>query len=123
MKISKLLLTMYYLNAVHETQLTTEKHYSFLCKALEIHAAKWKDIGRNLQFLPGELMNIEARPMLLMTAPKSFLHAMLEEWLQWAPGDHRGSKNFATLEALQLALSESGLGAAAARLSIPNAVE
>ena len=23
-----------------------EDHYGFLCKALEIHAAKWKDIGR-----------------------------------------------------------------------------
>ena len=48
---------------------------------------------------------------------------MLEEWLQWAPGDHRGSKNFATFEALQLALSESGLGAAASKLHIPSAVE
>ena len=107
------------LNTGRKTRLTTEEHYGFLCKALEIHAAKWKDIGRNLKFLPGELTNIEARPMLLLTAPKSFLHAMLEEWLQWAPGDHRGSKDFATLEALQLALSESGLGAAAARLRIP----
>ena len=118
-----ILLIIIILNAGHETPLTTEEHYSFLCKALEIHAAKWKDIGRNLQFLPGELTNIEARPILLLTAPKSFLHAMLEEWLQWAPGDHRGSKNFATLEALQLALSESGLGAAASRLHIPSAVE
>ena len=103
----------------HETQLTTERHYSYLCDVLDIHAAKWKDIGRNLQFLPGELTNIEARPILLLTAPKSFLHAMLEEWLQWAPGDRRGSKNFATLEALQLALSKSGLGAAAIKLHIP----
>ena len=43
---------------------------------------------------------------------------MLEEWLQWAPGDHRGSKNFATLEGLQLALSKSGLGVAASELRI-----
>ena len=111
------------MSADHKTQLTTEQHYSFLCDSLDIHAAKWKDIGRNLQFLPGELANIEARPILLQTAPKSYLHAMMEEWLQWAPGDHRGSKNFATLEALQLALSKSGLGAAATELHLPSAIE
>lgn len=29
---------------------------------------------------------------------------MVEHWLQWAPGDGRGSKNFATFEDLQAAL-------------------
>ena len=38
---------------------------------------------------------------------------MLEEWIQWAPGDRRGSKSFATIRSLKKALSEAGLGAAA----------
>ena len=100
----------------HETRLTTEQHYAFLCGALDIHAAKWMDIGRNLSFLPGELNNIQSSPKLFFNAPKSHLHTMLEEWLQWAPGDGRGNMNFATLQDLQSALRKSGLGAAAADL-------
>ena len=46
-------------------------------------------------------------------APVSHLGAMLEEWIQWAPGDSRGSENFATIGSLKKALSEAGLGAAA----------
>ena len=61
--------------------------------------------------------------MLLLTAPESYLYTLLEEWLQWAPGDNRGSKNFATLEALQRAMSKSGLGSAATELRIPHSVD
>lgn len=43
---------------------------------------------------------------MLMTqkAPFSYLGRMLELWLQWAPGDRRGSKNFATFKNLRKAL-------------------
>ena len=51
-------------------------------------------------------------------APVSHLGAMLEEWIQWAPGDSRGSENFATVRSLKKALSEAGLGAAAHDLKI-----
>ena len=43
-----------------------------------------------LGFLPGELSNIESRPNLTSGAPVSWLGALLEEWIQWAPGDGRG---------------------------------
>ena len=44
--------------------------------------------------------------------------AMLENWLQWAPGDGRGSTSFATLEDLTDALNEAGLGASACDLKL-----
>lgn len=58
----------------------------------------------------GELENIEARPSLFMDAPQSLLQAMLADWVQWCPGDSRGSTSRATLEALKRALVECELG-------------
>ena len=54
--------------------------------------------------------NIENSPMLLMQAPRSFLREMLTQWLQWAPGDGRGSTGFATKESLRAALLQANLG-------------
>ena len=54
--------------------------------------------------------HIESRPLLLMQAPQSWLAAMLSEWLQWAPGDGRGSTGFATRESLRVALLKANLG-------------
>ncbi len=87
-----------------------EKNHSRLLENLSTHSAKWKEIGSYLGFLPSELEDIQVRPLLLATAPKSFLHEMLAEWLQWAPGDSRGSSDFATLENLGEALNKAGLG-------------
>ena len=71
-------------------------------------SAKWREIGVHLGFHPGELDDIQARPLLLSNAPKSWLEAMLAEWLQWAPGDARGSKGNAILHSLRKALVRSG---------------
>ena len=95
-----------------------EEHYTTLLKQLTKHASHWKAIGAGLQFTPGELKNIETRPLLLVSAPTSWLSAMLDEWLQWAPGDNRGSKDFATFEALKFALKEAGLAATASDLQL-----
>ena len=97
----------------NETQKLTEKDLPSLLRQLKKHASKWREIGIHLEFLPGELDNIEARPNLSQGAPVSWFGATLESWLQWAPGDSRGSTNFATLEDLKDALSEAGLGASA----------
>ena len=43
---------------------------------------------------------------------------MLAQWLQWAPGDSRGSTSFATLEDLKAALNQAGLGAIAYDLKV-----
>ena len=86
-----------------------EEHHSSLLEKLTIHSVKWREIGSLLGFLPRELDNIQARPFLLSNAPNSWLDAILAEWLQWAPGDSRGSTNFATLEDLKEALYKAGL--------------
>ena len=96
----------------------TAKHFPALLQQLKVHAHRWREIGTHLGFHPGSLSNIESRLSLMYGAPVSHLGAMLEEWIQWAPGDSRGSKNFATLRLLKKALSKAGLGAAAHDFSI-----
>ena len=97
----------------HDRKRLTESDLPALLSKLNSHASKWRDIGSQLGFLEGELATIEDKPLLLTGAPKSWLREMLSEWLQWAPGDGRGSSSFATLYALKIALSNSGLGATA----------
>ena len=84
-----------------------------LFQQLKQRAFKWREIGLHLGFSPGELSNIEGRLALIQGAPVSFLEALLEEWIQWAPGDDRGSTGFATMDSLKTALSKAGFGAAA----------
>ena len=96
----------------------TERNMPSLMRQLKKHASKWREIGTHLDFLPGELSNIEARPSLNQGAPTSWLGAMLEEWIQWAPNDSRGSTNFANLKDLKYALNEAGLGATAHDLKL-----
>ena len=43
---------------------------------------------------------------------------MLAQWLQWAPGDGRGSTSFATLEDLKAALNQARLGTTAHDLEV-----
>ena len=94
---------------IGETRLATSDHTTLLNQMCE-HAAKWKDIGTHLGFSQGELRNIQANPMLFFEeAPRSYLNYMLSEWLQWAPGDARGSAQFATLQALRSAMNKVGL--------------
>lgn len=73
------------------------------------HVAEWEDIGKQLGFKEGELKGIKAKPMLMMEAPKSWLKEMLSQWLQWGPGDGRGSPGFATKEMLCTALKNANL--------------
>ena len=94
---------------IGETRLDTSDHPTLLSQLYE-HAAKWKDIGTYLRFSQGELENIQANPKLYLEGPpKSYLNCMLSEWLQWAPGDARGSAQFATLQALRSAMNKVGL--------------
>ena len=96
----------------------TDNHHSVLLKQLWKHAAAWRGIGTFLGFNQGELENIQARPFLLNKAPVSWLSAMLAEWLQWAPGDSRGSTSFARLDGLKSALNQAGLSATAHDLGV-----
>jgi hypothetical protein len=81
------------------------------------YASRWRAIGTGLRFTQYELDNIENMPSLFFTAPGSMLHKMLSDWLQWAPGDNRGSTNYATVDSLIIALVKAGLAAVAGDLN------
>jgi hypothetical protein len=61
--------------------------------------------------------NIQVNQMLHTQSPlMSCLGEMLSQWLQWAPGDGRGSKGYATKESLVAALSAVNLGQLAEKI-------
>ena len=76
-----------------------------LCEQLRLYSSKWREIGTGLRFTASELSTIQASPAHFMSAPCSYLEAMLALWQQWIPGDSRGSKNYATLESLKTAIA------------------
>ena len=92
-------------------------HFSHLYAQLSSHAADWSEIGSYLGFSQSELKIISCDPLNLSEAPKGYLRAMLSQWLEWAPGDHRGSKQYATLETLKAAVCKAGLGVTANTLT------
>ena len=100
--------------ATADIQHLTEHHLSILISALKSHASKWMEIGTHLGFRHGNLLNIATNPLLLTNAPRSWLQAMLSEWLQRAPGDTRGSPS---LDSLKSALNKCDLGATASDLA------
>ena len=81
-------------------------------------AAKWREIGTHLGFQQEELNTIQAKPLLLNDAPQSWLSELLSHWMEWAPGDSRGSEKYANLDDLKRAVSRVGFGVIAAELSI-----
>ena len=92
-------------------------HHGVLYRQLSRHAAEWREIGEQLGFQPCELDIIKAESQ---EGPKCWLSAMLDKWLQWAPGDGRGSQDYATLNSLKIAVSAVGLGRTAEELSLSN---
>ena len=94
----------------------SEQEFSRAHGILQRQSHKWKLIGQYLGFTADELSNIEARPALFNTAPGSYLDAMLSDWQQWAPGDCRGSTDYATLAFLKNAVNKAGLGRTAHEL-------
>ena len=96
----------------------SSRHLPSLLKQLSEHVAKWKEIGSSLGFTEGEISTIQASPSLLTDGPRGYLRKMLSQWSEWAPGDGRGSADFATLEGLKHALRQANLGATAHDLHI-----
>ena len=104
-----------------DTDMTCNRsHHAALLSQLKTHAAKWRDIGTYLEFCQGELDTIASKPNIQQQAPVSWLSAMLAEWLEWAPGDERGSNNYATLSGLKSAVREADLGRTAEELTLSN---
>lgn len=107
--VLEILLSLY-VHKIDGTLLCDDDH-SWIYEKLEDKAFKWRDIGRAIGFKQGEMDNIQSDPMLLtQSAPKSYLREMLSQWLQWAPGDRRGSASSATKESLRAALLNADLG-------------
>lgn len=96
----------------------SEKNFIVIFETIRPYSYMWKEIGQGLGFVPAELSTIEATPLLLAGAPASYLSAMLSSWLQWVPGDCRGSKNYATLSSLRAAVDKAGLGRLAQELIV-----
>ena len=86
-----------------------DDHYSIYNK-LKGKAAKWRVIGKELGFKEGEMDNIQSQPTLFIRGLEGYLSEMLSQWLQRAPGDGRGSKDFATKESLEAAILKANLG-------------
>ena len=89
-----------------------------ILEKLHPYSSKWRNIGEGLGFTSSELDNIQAAPLRLLSAPQSYLSAMLADWLQWAPGDARGSKEYANKNSLVKAVDTAGLGRTAQELSL-----
>ena len=96
----------------------SSSHHALLLTQLSKHAAKWRNIGTHLGFCQEKLDNIQHAPLLLGGAPESWLGAMLSMWLEWVPGDQRGSTQYATLANLKSAVVKSGLGKTAQELTL-----
>ena len=102
--------------------LTVEVHHAVLCEILKPHATKWREIGQHLGFLPGDLDNIQAAPLLLQTAPVSWMNVMLERFLVQGFKRHlddaetESCKRGATMSVLETALNKARLGVTASQL-------
>ena len=95
-----------------------EGHHTKLLSQLNVYASKWRPIGTYLGFSQEELELIHGNPRLVKQVPQSYLEEVFCRWYQWAPGDRRGSKDFATLKALRYAMNRSGLRRGAGQLEM-----
>ena len=83
---------------------------------LETQAHEWEKIGKALGFKEGEIAIIKSNPLSLMGAPRTWLREMLNQWLQWGPGDGRGSSEYASKDMLCRALKAANLPRLAEKL-------
>ena len=79
-------------------------HYSIICSQLASVKHQLEDIAWALGFREYEIMEIK-RNVSQYTG--NHLYAVISLWLLWHPQDKRGSKDIATLEALQEALNQT----------------
>ena len=93
-------------------------HHEHLCKQLRPCAAIWDDIAKYLGFEANEIDNIRADPLAQINVPGSFMDTIVAKWSLWAPGDYRGSTDFATLEALKTAVDKAGAADIAQSLTL-----
>ena len=88
-------------------QVLSETDVCTLVDLIHNFSDKWNCIGLRLGFIQPELNKIRAMPLLLSTAPKSYLTELLSQWVQWPTVDHPTKP---TLRALCEALCSSSVG-------------
>lgn len=68
-------------------------------------------IGEGLGFTTAELFRIKDNAIICTDAPSSYSYMsdMLSSWVRWAPGDARGSRDYATMDSLRTALEIAGI--------------
>ena len=95
----------------------TEKELSTLVKLIHTFSSKWDMIGTDLGFAPSEIEHIRSMPLLLATAPASWLKELLSQWVQWPTLSHPTKP---TLRALYTSLRSSlvGLGSLADKVEM-----
>lgn len=93
-----------------------DQDHNIIYTKLVAHASIWKELGTALGFNDKELELIESEPLLLLQSPKSYLRKLLSQWLQWGPGDGRGSTDFANTVAIHKALLSINLAPVAYEL-------
>lgn len=86
----------------------TEHHYGLLCEQMTPVAAVWEEIVLYLGFKDYEIANIRQSNAKYSNPPGSFMNEAISKWSNWAPGDSRGSKDYATIGALRRAVSKAG---------------
>ena len=80
-------------------------HYSEICRQLVSMKHQWEDIALALGFKDHEIEDIKRDVTLQVSGNQ--LYKVISFWLRWDPIDERGSKDIATLEALQEALNQT----------------
>lgn len=93
-----------------------DNDHTMIYDVLKTQAHEWENIGKALGFEEGEIAIIKSNPMSMADAPNSWLRKMLSQWLQWAPGDGRGSSSYASKEMLCKALKKAKLARLAEKL-------
>lgn len=69
--------------------------------------SKWRDIGTHLGFSANEMDNIHQQNS---DNEQLCIKELLRQWLDWYPGDVRGSTSYPTYSRIQSVLVDSGLG-------------
>ena len=101
-----------YIYIAFDTKLT-EREVNELLRLIHNFSSKWEVIGSSLGFVPSELEYIRSMPLLLSSAPTSYLTELLRQWIQWPTQTHPAA--LPTLRAFCTALRSSlvGLGSLA----------
>jgi hypothetical protein len=93
--------------SVPPERVLTERDIATLLNLMHNFSDKWNEIGLGLGFVPSELNQIINKPLLLTSAPASFLRTLLGQWVQWPTKEHPTKP---TLKALCEALSATLVG-------------